>query len=1006
MFTAQHPPSISEGTDMKALRLCVLVVVTMLTLCHRGMATDLRPVEVRFPYGPTHALAMTQLAVLVANENRLPALTYLVALQIVLRGTGQTVYSTTLEGRFLREYTQAVLVSQLLWRPLVAGQYDVTATVTFDDEINPGNNTLTQPFTVLPPLLVAAMYWQRLLAPSMGDATSWAVFRHRMAPSAVWRYLNLRFLTDAGAWFWLVRNRPVPPTADSLALDMRIDLSTVIGATVPDSIDVAIGLADSTISTDTVLKGYTTVPYGTLNIVRGGVEDSTPPPSIAVAAATSPPAGSAPRDGLYIGCAIPNMDLDASWFNASTFPEYAGDKNACGPTAAANSMEWLEKTFPAIRSGLHHREKLKELSYAMRRYVNEGVFSEDFLLGKLEYINAYDLPISVKFQGRGQTANVESEDDYVSTAVNRGDGGYPTWEFLKQEVKDSEDVEMFFEYHRDSADQGSSLKGRHAVVISGAYETGTSKEFWYKDDGDQDTIGGTAETACTWQNLPTGEPYFNPYFGVTGGVNISVPMFVCSESYDSTVHRKGRGGLERLWRGVKGLFTGPRVARDNSIDNDSLKPLRYSTVISQRLSKPVANVPVGTTIGSAVTVPIHDGYFSDPKPTSTVPLQIWYADSIGDGTPLRRFDHTYDVIDLGDSTRDAAPSDGTERWRSPVSNVPWPEWREGESTIVDSSVQWLRMKLTDMDSRLAVPSWGDSLTSYGSTPQVVMGDIFEAVDGASDSVALVDNMVARLESLTTLMKRTREGTHRKDLLEGCVLYVDQVRQPIRIRFQSASLSEMTVPAGTFGHAAVNETGPSGAPDISWILNAMDRSPLLVELGRYTPQGRISGTWVLVNGALRYNNGIRIIMDRDLGEGRSGGLRRTMNAVEPDGGALILSELSFGQERTIIETAVAINVDPTVVYTHVDEDERMNAAVAVRPNPAANEIHVHADLRGASWARIDLVDVQGQVIISRIVDASEILNGVRVGLEGAPVGMIGVRVLTVHGAVTRSIIHRP
>ncbi len=970
------------------------------------MATDLRPIEVRFPYGPTRALAMTQLAVLVANENRLPALTYLVALQIVLRSTGQTVYSTTLQGTILKEYTQALLVAQLLWRPLVAGQYDVTATVTFADEISPANNTITQPLTVLPTLMLASLYWQRLLAPQVYDATTWAVFRYRMAASVVWRYLNLRFLTSAGTWYWLVRNRPIPPTTDTLAQDLRIDLSSVIGSTTPDSLNVVFDLADTSITTDTVLKGYTTLPYRPLTIVKGGVEDSSPPTSIPVNTATSPPAGSTPRDGMYIGCSMPNMDLNASWFNPDNFPEYAGDKNACGPTAAANSMEWLEKTFPAINSGLHHREKLKALSNAMRRYDLEGVWSEDFLLGKLEYINTYDLPISVKFQGRGHVADVESQDDYVSTAVNRGSGGYPTWDFLKQEVKDSEDVEMFFEYHRDSANSGSTVQGRHAIVISGAYETGTSKEFWYKDDRDQDSLGGTAESACTWQNLPTGEPYFDPYKDRSGNMNISVPFFVCSESYDSTVHRKGRGGLERLWRGVKGFFTGPRVAVDESIDNDSLKPLRFSTVISEQLSKPIVNVPLGATIGSTVTVPVHDGYLSDPKPTSTFPMQIWYADSIGDGTPKRRFDHDYTLSDLLDSTKDAAPTDGTETWRAPTTAIPWPQWTVGKPIVVDSSVNWLKSEITDITRDLTFPSWGDSLSSYGSGPQVIMSDIFDILDRSSDSIDLPDDPLLRIDSLTHQMKRTSLGTDRKNVLQGSLIYIDHVRQPIRIRFQSSSITAPTITGGALGHTAVNETGTNGAPDISWILDAMDRSPLLIELGRYTPQGRVGGTWVFLNGCIRYNNGIRIIMDRDLGEGRSGGLRRTCNAVEEDGGALVLPELSYGQERTIIETAIAINVDPTVVFTHVDEDDVAVGTIALQPNPATDELFVHADLRGAPSARLELVDVQGRIVYAQTADVSSMLNGVRLDLRDVPVGLLSVRMITKNGVVVRAFVHRP
>jgi hypothetical protein len=187
---------------------------------------------------------------------------------------------------------------------------------------------------------------------------------------------------------------------------------------------------------------------------------------------------------------------------------------------------------------------------------------------------------------------------------------------------------------------------------------------------------------------------------------------------------------------------------------------------------------------------------------------------------------------------------------------------------------------------------------------------------------------------------------------------------------------------------------------------MDRSPLLIELGRYSPQGRVGGTWVFLNGCIRYNNGIRIIMDRDLGEGRSGGLRRTCNAVEEDGGALVLPELSYGQERTIIETAISINVDPTVVFTHVDEDDVAVGTIALQPNPATDELFVHADLRGAPSARLELVDVQGRIVYAQTADVSSMLNGVRLDLRDVPVGLLSVRMITKNGVVVRAFVHRP
>jgi len=219
--------------------------------------------------------------------------------------------------------------------------------------------------------------------------------------------------------------------------------------------------------------------------------------------------------------------------------------------------------------------------------------------------------------------------------------------------------------------------------------------------------------------------------------------------------------------------------------------------------------------------------------------------------------------------------------------------------------------------------------------------------------------------------------------------------------------EPFINAGELGHGARNETGDGRGPDVGWMMDALDRSPLLIELARYNTNGRIGGTWVMLNGVIEYNGGVRIIMDRDLGEGRVGGLRRTMNSIVVDGGLPCLAELSFGPERTVIETAISIAYDPTIVFTHVDDErERILASMSVRPNPAGDDVVIHADVAASAWARIELIDGQGSVLLVRDVRPSDLLVGIRCSLSDLPQGIIGVRVHTSNGVATRTVVHAP
>ena len=219
-------------------------------------------------------------------------------------------------------------------------------------------------------------------------------------------------------------------------------------------------------------------------------------------------------------------------YNPTTVAGYAGDKNACGPASAANSMQWLEDKYGEINTGITHRDKLKELSGFMNRADNEAVEDTSFVKGKLAFIDKYKLPVKVKMQGIffGSDSIASPDNKYKHFAENKNDttNAYPKWDWLVSEMKDDEDVEIGIAW-RESL--GNSLGG-HWVTASGVSEVGSYRGLYIKDDGDQKIAGGTRQRFTNVDTINGGKPYLPQLSSENSSCMLEA---VVSESYDSTI---------------------------------------------------------------------------------------------------------------------------------------------------------------------------------------------------------------------------------------------------------------------------------------------------------------------------------------------------------------------------------------------------------------------------------------------------------------------------------------
>lgn len=169
---------------------------------------------------------------------------------------------------------------------------------------------------------------------------------------------------------------------------------------------------------------------------------------------------------------------------------YAGDLNACVPTATANSMHWLNKAYNDITlpESLTPRKTLEELSKYMKRPDGEGATDEEMITGKLDFIEHYELPIEVKFQSEFVDGNIASSSGKSIARNFNVENKKPTWEFFRKMMMDGEDVEINYKWYEPDDNSWPA----HSVNVTGfaEYKNG-KKKIQIEHDMDQKKSGGT-----------------------------------------------------------------------------------------------------------------------------------------------------------------------------------------------------------------------------------------------------------------------------------------------------------------------------------------------------------------------------------------------------------------------------------------------------------------------------------------------------------------------------------
>jgi hypothetical protein len=255
-----------------------------------------------------------------------------------------------------------------------------------------------------------------------------------------------------------------------------------------------------------------------------------------------PPAGS--EVIAFPDCEIDNIELSRQWSLA--------DWNACMVAACCNSMHWLDGKHPEFDIPLDLQGIFDQLNPIMGRTWDAktgtwgGVTTEQAIRAKLDFIEAYSLPIHVKYQSDADHGAVKSTSGLTSATCQNPDSAHthpPTEDWLFGEAKAKEDVEIGLEYYYNESD--GSLQGwGHEVTLSGALKENGKPYVVTKDDANQSRPGGRRQVpGPVTPGTVNGTPYmFLPALnGWTTRKNgdltrtYAVVRDVISESYDASV---------------------------------------------------------------------------------------------------------------------------------------------------------------------------------------------------------------------------------------------------------------------------------------------------------------------------------------------------------------------------------------------------------------------------------------------------------------------------------------
>jgi hypothetical protein len=377
--------------------------------------------------------------------------------------------------------------------------------------------------------------WFGSQAPPVANS-EWGVFAADITPDTSEFYVNV-LASTGGPDTWVVRNLPtlpstLDPATQRFSTVFDLGLLGLSRGTDLTSLDYLVTIDPAPRTTPPPSGSMTTISVGDIIIDAEGRDLGD------VLTEPGQPADLSSLDFTVLVTdfqwepVMPNLDLD----NATN----PGDLNGCGPAAAANSLKWLGAPDPL-------RTIFNDISSDMGRGAGQPVGDGQFIDGKLKYVKDEALGIEVKFQDNGLGGSNRKTTN--GTAVAKGTK--PTFEFLRRELEQGEDVEIGMTFFRctrcvsdgngdgtTDIDAGNKCKvngdcdavsngdgaglcraigpqcvvdsdcnsgssrcaasGGHWVTATGSLDLGLVQGVWTNDDGNQSAAGGLRTSNFSW----------------------------------------------------------------------------------------------------------------------------------------------------------------------------------------------------------------------------------------------------------------------------------------------------------------------------------------------------------------------------------------------------------------------------------------------------------------------------------------------------------------------------
>jgi hypothetical protein len=561
---------------------------------------------------------------------------------------------------------------------------------------------------------------------------------------------------------------------------------------------------------------------------------------------------------------------------------------------------------------------------------------------------------------------------------NTKDNGYPTWEFLVQEMKDGEDVELEYGTYNSS---GTRIGG-HWVTVTGTIRFGGVRGVYIKDDLRQDSAGlgdavdgrnSSGEELIEWDTTSTGIPILRRW----GTSNRRIESIV-SESYKKP--------SQTVIKDIKLNY--PII---KFIDRQLTSPLelKYVTNNTERLKylNIVAGEKVDTTkhwIIRNLALPVTDGETN---------RSIWFDyDKIKQETPVIQSLSELDLsVNLsGDVWTTIQP---VTDWQTiPINTVEYNLGNGLTDTSIGSSIHLPAKpdyrKIANPDEFEKVIKDFIDLNTADDAPQYVPtypGDANAAAPAAAaaslhyldfqdESIQLNTVPEQTFELLSMFMGRTSEtGVTIENLIKGKLAFIDSVKIPVSVRYLTPIIIDDSIasPDSRFNHSAQAISG-------------FNRQPSFEALKTETNAHRdieLCLQWIATDGTLiaghianliGYSNAAnvnQIWLYDDSDEDAAGGdnIYSSIWETLPDGKS-ILRDRNIGDTLCYIVAIISQGYDENVKFEPSPVEESLDKnkpSVNIIRNPSekGEAITIEINLPKSASTKIGIYDLNGKLVKS-------------------------------------------